>query len=218
MDNTENPKGEPSSEAKAATKSKSKQNAKPQTFWQQVRENVVTIAIALGLALLLRVFVAEPRYIPSDSMVPTLKVGDRLIVEKISYRFHPPEPGDIVVFRPPPALQDRGYRESQAFIKRAIAAPGETIAVLGGRVYIDREPLEEDYIAEAPAYQMPPATVPPASLFVMGDNRNNSNDSHVWGFLPEKQTIGRACFRFWPLDRAGWLRSPKRSLVEFPRK
>lgn len=172
-------------------------------FWKQVWENVQVIAIALILAFLIRVFVAEPRYIPSDSMVPTLAVGDRVVVEKISYHFHAPERGDIVVFEPPQPLKMQGYDQNQAFIKRVIGESGHIVAVRNDTVYLDNTPLREYYIAEPPAYQLEPLQVPEGKLFVMGDNRNNSNDSHIWGFLPEKNVIGRAFFRFWPLNRIG---------------
>jgi signal peptidase I len=136
-------------------------------------------------------------------MLPTLEVGDRLVVEKISYRFHPPATGEIVVFDPPQQLQIQGYAKDQAFIKRVIGTPGQTVQVQDGKVYLDNTPLTEDYIAEPPVYNMEPARVPEDQLFVMGDNRNNSNDSHVWGFLPKQNVIGHACFRFWPLSRIG---------------
>lgn len=179
---------------------KDKQHSK---IWRQVRENLQIIAIALVLALLIRAFVAEPRYIPSDSMLPTLEVGDRLVVEKISYHFRPPAIGEIVVFDPPQQLQIQGYAKDQAFIKRVMGTPGQIIQVRDGKVYRNNTPLAEDYIAEPPAYQMEPVRVPEDYLFVMGDNRNNSNDSHVWGFLPQQNVIGHACFRFWPLSRLG---------------
>ncbi len=172
-------------------------------WWQKWGENIIILLLALGLAFVIRTFVAEPRYIPSESMFPTLEVGDRLIVEKLSYHSHPPQRGDIVVFAPPPQLQQQGYLEEQAFIKRVIGLPGNTIEIKNGHVYVDRELLTETYIAEAPNYAMSPMVVPPDQLFVMGDNRNNSNDSHVWGFLPQSNIIGHACFRFWPIERFG---------------
>lgn len=173
------------------------------TMWRSLRENLQIIAIALALALLIRVFVAEPRYIPSDSMLPTLEVGDRLVVEKISYHFRSPAVGEIVVFDPPQQLQIQGYAKDQAFIKRVMGTPGQIIQVRDGKVYRNNIPIQEDYIAEPPNYQMQAVQVPENYLFVMGDNRNNSNDSHVWGFLPQQNVIGHACFRFWPLSRFG---------------
>lgn len=175
-------------------------------WWQKWGENITVLVLSVGLAIFIRTFVAEPRFIPSESMLPTLMVGDRLIIEKLSYYSHPPQRGDIVVFAPPPQLQEQGYLEEQAFIKRAIGLPGDTIEVKDGHVYVNGELLIESYIAEAPNYGMSPMVVPPDRLFVMGDNRNNSNDSHVWGFLPRSNIIGHACFRFWPFDRLGGMR------------
>lgn len=170
-----------------------------QIWW----DNFQILFIALILALLIRVFVAEPRFIPSDSMVPTLEVGDRLVVEKVSYRLHPPSFGNIIVFDPPPQLQSLGFAKDQAFIKRIIATPGQTVQVKDGKVYVNNQALVEPYIAAPPNYWLKPVTVPPGQFFVMGDNRPNSNDSHVWGFLPSQNIIGRAVLRFYPFDRAG---------------
>ncbi len=192
------------SEDKIATTAKPEAQSKVQAGWRKlVAENVRLVAIALIIAITVRLFIAEPRFIPSPSMVPTLAVGDRLLVEKVSYRLHTPRQGDIVVFEPPPQLQEYGYTASQAFIKRVIGLPGQTVQITQGKVYVDGQPLAEDYILEAPAYEMPPVKVPAGNLFVMGDNRNDSNDSHVWGFLPAQNVIGRAALRFWPLDKAG---------------
>ncbi|ABA20555.1 signal peptidase I, Serine peptidase, MEROPS family S26A [Trichormus variabilis ATCC 29413] len=183
--------------------SDTKQASTPSKAWRGWQENLTLIAIALCLALLIRTFIAEPRYIPSESMVPTLYEGDRLVVEKVSYNFQQPTTGDIVVFQPPAELQRRGYPKDQAFIKRVIATPGEIISVNNGKVYLNGKALPEDYIAEPPNQPFPPVKVPDNQFFVMGDNRNNSNDSRYWGFLPKENIIGRAVFRFWPLDRLG---------------
>ncbi len=172
-------------------------------LWHKIKENSTTVLIALILALIIRVFIAEPRYIPSESMFPTLATGDRLVVEKVAYKFHPPNRGDIIVFQPPAQLRILGYEKNQAFIKRAIATEGETLAVKDGLVYVNDQPLAENYIAAPPKYELMPVTVPEGQLFVMGDNRNNSNDSHIWGFLPAENVIGHAVFRFWPLNRIG---------------
>jgi len=171
--------------------------------WTKVKENFKTIGIALALALVIRLFIAEPRYIPSESMLPTLDLGDRLVIEKVSYHFQQLHRGDVIVFHPPQQLQLQGYQHEQAFIKRVIATEGQTVAVSNGKVYIDQKPLTENYLFESPKYQLLPVQVPPNHIFVMGDNRNNSNDSHIWGFLPETEVIGRAVFRFWPLTRLG---------------
>ena len=175
-------------------------------MWTSQRSNIQTVAIALLLSIFIRLFVAEPRFIPSDSMVPTLAVGDRLVVEKVSYHLHAPHAGDIIVFHPPAILQQAfGYDNSQAFIKRIIGTPSDRIRIENGTVYVNDTPLQEPYIAEAPNYALKSIEVPDHTYFVMGDNRNNSNDSHVWGFLPEQNIIGRAAFCFWPFEREGWL-------------
>jgi signal peptidase I len=174
-----------------------------QKTWKSQRENLQIVTIALGLAILIRAFVAEPRFIPSDSMLPTLQIGDRVVVEKVLYYLKPPTIGDIVVFAPPEKLQEQGFTEDQAFIKRIIGLPGQTVAVKKGLVYVNDKPLVEKYIAEPPKYQWGPYRVPENQYFVMGDNRNNSNDSSRWGFLPQKNIIGRAVVRFWPLERIG---------------
>ncbi|MBW4551363.1 MAG: signal peptidase I [Aphanocapsa sp. GSE-SYN-MK-11-07L] len=172
-----------------------------QKLWRAQRENLLLLLIALGLALLIRTVVAEARYIPSESMVPTLYPGDRLVVEKISYHLHPPQAGDIVVFHPPKRLQ--GFTNNQVFIKRVVGLPGQIVQVHQGQVYIDGQAQAERYTLEPANYELAPVQVPDQMLFVMGDNRNDSNDSHVWGFLPIENVVGRANFRFWPLTQVG---------------
>lgn len=175
-------------------------------FWRKQTENLQILGLALAISVLIRLLIAEPRYIPSDSMVPTLNIDDRLVIEKVSYRFNAPTNGDIIVFEPPDILQQQGYSKDQAFIKRIIGLPGQTIDIKNGRVFIGDRPLEEDYIAELPDYfWQGPVTIPEDQYFVMGDNRNNSNDSHIWGFLPKENIIGRAVFRFWPFERIGFV-------------
>lgn len=174
----------------------------PENPWVEAAK---TIGISVILAMGIRTAIAEARYIPSESMLPTLEVNDRLIVEKVSYRFEDPKRGDIIVFSPTDRLRQDNPSLRDAFIKRVIGLPGETVEVTNGQVFIDGEPLQENYIpAEyAPAYEWGPETVPEDSYLVLGDNRNNSYDSHFWGYVPERNVIGRAVLRFWPLDRLG---------------
>lgn len=167
-------------------------------------EGLQTIALSVVLALGIRHFVAEARYIPSGSMEPTLQINDRLVIEKISYHLNPPEHGDIVVFWPPESLTPPG-KQRDAFIKRIIGLPGDVVEVRDGQVIRNGEVLTEPYIKAAPDYQWGPETVPEASYLVLGDNRNSSYDSHAWGFLPEENIIGRAMVRFWPPGRVGML-------------
>ncbi|MGB5974236.1 MAG: signal peptidase I [Nodosilinea sp.] len=163
-----------------------------------LRETVETLTLSVLLAFGLRTFVAEARYIPSESMLPTLEINDRLIIDKVSYDFGDPQRGDIVVFRPPAALG-----QEEAFITRLVALPGDVVEVKDGQLYINNEPQQEPYIAAKPDYQYGPVTVPAESYLVLGDNRNKSFDSHYWGFLPQDHLIGRAVFRFWPPGRLG---------------
>lgn len=169
-----------------------------------VVEGLQTLGLSIILALGIRTFVAEARYIPSGSMEPTLEINDRLVVEKVSYHFNPPQRGDIVVFWPPETLFSEGRRRD-AFIKRVIGLPGDTVEVTNGNVIVNGERLEEDYIKAPPDYTWGPETVPDGSYVVFGDNRNSSFDSHSWGFVPEENIIGKAVVRFWPLDRIGGL-------------
>ncbi len=181
---------------------------------QAPRENVwleviKTLGLSAVLAFGIRTFVAEARYIPSKSMVPTLQVDDRLIVDKVSYHFKDPQRGDIIVFMPPDeaSVVCTGPQASQhnkdAYIKRIIGLPGDTVEVKQGQVFINGKPLKEGYVVEVPDYQYGPRTVPQGSYLVLGDNRNNSCDSHYWGFVPRDNIIGRAIVRFWPLNRLG---------------
>ncbi len=204
---------DPEAPKRSSTQPKDKSSsAKPKSgHWLfNQRENIITIVLAILLTIIIRTFVAEARWIPSDSMLPTLERGDRLVVEKITYRFDQPRRGDVIVFIPPPSANfDRG-----AYIKRVIGLPGEQLMIQDGIVYVNQTPLNEPYIAEPPAYDCPGPesqfcsevqgqtfTIPTNSYFVMGDNRNDSQDSHVWGFLPADNIIGHTVFRFWPLDR-----------------
>lgn len=174
------------------------------SFWKEWGRELL---LALVLAFFIRAEVAEARKVPTPSMVPTVLPGDRLLAEKILYRFTGPKRGDIVVFTPPFA-EEKGYLEEflglqEDYLKRVIALPGETVEVRGGLVLIDGEPLDEPYLQAAPHYAMAPITVPEGELFVLGDNRNNSYDSHSWGFLEMEAVHSRAFFRFWPLNRMG---------------
>ncbi|MGQ4649507.1 signal peptidase I [Lyngbya aestuarii] len=175
-------------------------------------EGIKTVALSGILALGIRSLVAEARYIPSESMVPTLQINDRLIIDKLSYRFTDPQRGDVVVFMPPDQAglclnpqSKKPVAPKEAFIKRIIGLPGETVKVKGEKVYINGKPLQEKYISELTDYDYGPVTVPDNSYLVLGDNRNNSCDGHYWGYVPRQNIIGKAIVRFWPLNRIGAL-------------
>ena len=163
-----------------------------ETVWDWTK----TILTAVVLSLLLRTFIVEARWIPSESMVPTFLVGDRLLVEKITVKVSSLERGDVVVFNPPAAS---GMTEP--LIKRIIGLPGDIIRVRSGVVYVNDQPQHEPYILEKAKQNFGPYTVPEHSLFVMGDNRNNSYDSRFWGPVPQTMVIGKAFFKFYPLQR-----------------
>ncbi|MGI6487060.1 MAG: signal peptidase I [Syntrophomonadaceae bacterium] len=162
-----------------------------------LREMVSIIIIAFILATVLRMFIVEGRVIPTGSMVPTIQPKDRVMVCKFNYYFKDPQRGDIVVFEPPEEL---GQKED--FIKRVIGLPGETLEVKDGKVYIDGKSLEEPYIMEEPNYEYGPVKIPEGALFVMGDNRNLSFDSHMWNaWLRESHLKGKAFMTYWPVNR-----------------
>lgn len=171
-------------------------------------ESLQTIGLSVVLALGIRQFVAEARYIPTGSMIPTLQINDRLVIEKISYYLTDPKRGDIVVFWPPEGVVPPEDKRN-AFIKRIIGLPGDTVEVSNGQVLINGTPIDEGYINAPPAKNWGPTTVPDESYIVFGDNRNNSVDSREWKqtpFLAEDQIIGKAVVRFWPPNRIGLLK------------
>lgn len=160
-----------------------------------------TVALGLAIAFGFHTFVAEVRYIPSESMQPTLAVGDRLVVEKLSYDVHRPRRGDIVVFKAPPALIEQTLKDD--LIKRVIGIPGDVIEIKHGKVSVNGLTVDEPYLAERGDYGYGPVTIPPDQYFVLGDNREHSYDSRYWGFVPLRAIVGHAAFRLSPMAHAG---------------
>lgn len=159
------------------------------------------VLFAFIVSWVLRTYVVEARKIPTPSMVPTIKVGDRVIVEKFYFKyFDHIRPGDIIVFRPPPEAHS-----TKDFIKRVVGLPGDKIEIKNRITYINDKPLYEPYITDQSKNNYGPVVVPKNSVFVMGDNRNNSDDSRVWGFLPMQNITARTLFRYWPLSHIGVL-------------
>ena len=160
-----------------------------------IKETLSIVIIAFILAMILRTFVIEGRIIPSESMLPTLKVGDRVMVNKFIYYFKEPQRGDVIVFHPPEILNSK-----DDYIKRVIGLPGEKVEMKDNKVYIDGKPLVEPYLAEPINYTFGPVVVPEDSLLVLGDNRNNSFDSHMWNaWLSRDQIKGKAFVIYWPI-------------------
>jgi signal peptidase I len=158
---------------------------------------VVSFVLVFGFV---RPFVVEAFWIPSASMVPTLKYGDRVLVNKFIYRFTEPERGDVIVFK---SVQG----DDQDLIKRVVGVPGDEITVRGGRLFVNGEPQREPYVnkkfPDRSFYA--PTTVPKDHVFAMGDNRANSQDSRVFGPVPKENIEGEAFLRFWPPGRIGLL-------------
>lgn len=163
---------------------------------EEIKDWIVSIAIAVVLAFFIRYFIVELYLVDGPSMRPTLQSAERLVVNKFIYRFRPPERGEILVFRYP-------RDPSRDFIKRVIAVPGDTIEIRDGRVYVNAALLNEPYILSKTRGNYPLATVPDGHIFVMGDNRNNSEDSRFVdvGFVPFDLIKGKAMLVFWPVSQ-----------------
>lgn len=161
-----------------------------------LRESVETVVIAFVLALIIRTFFVASILVEGTSMDPTLANHQRLLINKIGYRFAEPDRGDIVVFRYP-------VNPHRDFIKRVIARGGETVEIRNGKVTVDGQTLTENYVVWADDGFYPATTVPPGSVFVLGDNRMNSEDSRYFGFVPLGHIKGKAFIIYWPLGQAG---------------
>jgi signal peptidase I len=161
-----------------------------------VIEIIVIVAAAFVLALLVQQFIVKPFAIPSPSMEPTLMEGDRVLVNRLVYHFHPPRRGDVIVFHPP------GRPGSDPFIKRVVAVAGDTISVHGGALYLNGVAQDEPYVMEYPIEgDYPETKINPGYVWAMGDNRNNSGDSRVFGPVSLSSIMGEAFAVYWPLNR-----------------
>jgi signal peptidase I len=182
--------------------------AKHRVYRVVVEWAVILMAVLL-CTVLLRTYVVQSFYIPSGSMLPTLQIGDRIIVDKLSYHMHTIHRGDIVVFARPP-LEDQNYAD---LVKRVVGLPGETISSKDGQVYIDGKRLKEPWLPPGsqsytgalpggdphPQFNLPgPVKIPPGEYYVMGDNRTDSEDSRFFGPIPKSLIVGRAVAVIWP--------------------
>lgn len=166
---------------------------------------LAVVVVGVVLALGIRAFVAEVYEVPTGSMLETVQIGDRLIGEKISYRFRDPEPGEIVTFEDPEG-------SGQTLLKRVIATEGQTVELIDGVVYVDGVALDEPYVDGKPSDPIPfdgegggisyPYVVPEGCIWVMGDNRTNSRDSRYFGAIPVDSVTSRAVAIFWPFEDA----------------
>ena len=201
---------------------------KPKSALKSVIELVLTVAVAVGLALLIQAFIVKPYRIPSGSMEPTLTIGQRVLTNRM---INHPSVGDIVVFHPPAGANSEGQgvcgdpnegaghpqpcgvpttqESTQTFIKRVVAGPGDTVQIIDGHVYRNGVREKDSYIlpcnGEPFCTFRTPIRVPSGDYFMMGDNRGGSDDSRFWGPVPDKWVIGIAFFTYWPPDRIGFL-------------
>ena len=192
-----------------------------QEWKQYLRETLETVGLALILFLVINAVSARVR-VEGFSMMPTLDNGEYVLISRLSYKLGDFNRGDIIVFRPPmypdapfwqrvlglPGFDDK-YED---YIKRIIGLPGDTVRIADGIVFINAVPLIEPYINAPPDYTNQ-WTVPAGQLFVLGDNRNNSADSHAWGFLPEKNVLGKAVLVYWPFAHFMVIQPPQAALA-----
>ncbi|EHQ89927.1 signal peptidase I [Desulfosporosinus youngiae] len=174
---------------------------KPKSSVRFLIELIEIVLIAFALSWVLRTYVIEARKIPTGSMLPTIQLEDRVIVDKFFFkRFDHISPGDIIVFHPPPSAH-----ATDDYIKRVVGLAGDTVEIKNNKTYVNGQPLYEPYLFETTMNDFSMTVVPNDYVFVMGDNRNNSADSREWGFLPVENITGRTLFRYWPIDQIGAL-------------
>jgi signal peptidase I len=182
-------------------------DAKPRRRWRRTAlEWLGVIGGGIAIALLVEAFLIQAFWIPSPSMEPTLDVGDRVLVNKLSYKFHDVNRGDVVVFERPPGASTGQNGEIKDLIKRVVAVGGDTVEAKEGNVYVNGEQIDEDYLEPGtPTDNLPLTTIPEGQVFVMGDNRTNSEDSRIFGPIDEDAIVGRAFIRVLPITDIGWL-------------
>jgi signal peptidase I len=170
-------------------------------------EWLIVIVVAVLVSLLIRTYVFQTFFIPSGSMEPTLHIGDRIIVNKLSVELGTIHVGDILVFKAPKAVATDCGDTVADLVKRVIGVPGNVLYSKGNTIYVDGKPLNQPWthVAEIGVKPITKQVVKPNHYFMMGDNEPNSCDSRYWGQLPRSDVIGKAFVRIWPLSRLGWL-------------
>jgi len=161
-----------------------------------LKEVLETIVPAILIALLINLFLAQATRVFGQSMEPNLHTDQRLVIEKVSYKLHAPQRGDVVVLKVRPEADE-------LLIKRIIALPGETVEIKSGQVFVDGQSLDEPYLSQPTRGHYGPLLVPPMRVFVLGDNRGASNDSRSFGAIPMENIVGRAWLSYWPVQNVG---------------
>lgn len=170
-----------------------------------VIEWAVILVIAVVASFLLRTYVLQTFSIPSKSMLPTLAVGDHILVDKLSVEFGTINVGDVIVFKAPPQVKADCADAVTDLVKRVIGVPGDRLSSKGNTIYVDAKPLNENWSHWEPlGTGIGPLTVPAGEYAVMGDNHANSCDSRTWGFVPRSDVIGKVFMRIWPPSRITW--------------
>lgn len=178
---------------------KNKKDMERRSLGQVIKEYANLILVAFCIAMVIKIFVIDSRLVPTTSMYPTVYANDRVLVNKFIYRFRDVERQDIIVFRP-----NESINEKKDLLKRVIGLPGDKVKVENGRVFINGEELDESfYEHDIPTYTFAEVEVPEGCIFVLGDNRNRSFDSHLWDdpFVPLENIKGKAFLCYWPLNR-----------------
>ena len=189
---------EPQAEAEPEFESRGSGGRVLRWLLQALREVAETVIPAVVIALVINLFLAQATQVLGQSMEPNLHSTQRVVVEKVTYRFfHGPRRGDIVVIALP--------EQSEMLIKRVVGLPGETIEVRSGNVYIDNEPLDESWTVNPGGGSYGPRTIPPLHVFVLGDNRGASNDSRSFGPVAIEHIVGHAWFSYWPPEYVGFV-------------
>lgn len=168
-------------------------------FQRAFRDVVFPLVAAIGIALFAQATIAKPYQIPSGSMLPTIQVNDRILANRLVYKFSSIERGDVVVFRPPTSVE-----QDTPYVKRVVGLPGDEVEIRSGQVLVNGGLFLVPQATD-PTYTKAKERVPEGQLFVLGDNRNESSDSHIWGFVPEENIIGKAQIIYWPPEHIGML-------------